>query len=135
VVELRATGMPLGLMPGMTYEEREATLAHGHSLLVHSDGLVEAHDPQRNMFGFPRLAALVGEAGGGQALIERLLRELDGFTGSGWEQEDDITLVTIERAATPATVTASPPEGTRVLDEPVRSSARRRARRAPPAAR
>jgi serine phosphatase RsbU (regulator of sigma subunit)/anti-sigma regulatory factor (Ser/Thr protein kinase) len=117
VVELRATGMPLGLMPAMTYEEREATLAHGQSLLFHSDGLVEAHDPQRTMFGFPRLAALVGETAGGQALIDRLLRELDRFTGSGWEQEDDITLVTIERAAAPATAAPSPPAGTRVLDE------------------
>jgi len=117
VVELRATGMPLGLMPAMTYEEREATLAHGQSLLFHSDGLVEAHDPRRNMFGFPRLAALVGETAGGQALIDRLLRELDGFTGSGWEQEDDITLVTIERAATPATASPPAPAGIRVLDE------------------
>jgi serine phosphatase RsbU (regulator of sigma subunit) len=113
VAELRATGMPLGLMAGMTYEEREATLAHGESLLFHSDGLVEAHDPQRNMFGFPRLAALVGETAGGQALIDRLLRELEGFTGSGWEQEDDITLVTLERTGAPATP-APVPAGTRV---------------------
>jgi serine phosphatase RsbU (regulator of sigma subunit)/anti-sigma regulatory factor (Ser/Thr protein kinase) len=117
VVELRATGMPLGLMPAMVYEELEATLDPGQSLLFHSDGLVEAHDPQRNMFGFPRLAGLVGETAGGQALIDRLLRELDGFTGSGWEQEDDITLVTIERASPPATAARSGPAGTRVLAE------------------
>jgi anti-sigma regulatory factor (Ser/Thr protein kinase) len=117
VVELRATGMPLGLMPAMAYEELETTLDPGQSLLFHSDGLVEAHDPQRNMFGFPRLARLVGETAGGQVLIDRLLRELDGFTGSGWEQEDDITLVTIERGSPAATAARSGPAGTRVLAE------------------
>jgi anti-sigma regulatory factor (Ser/Thr protein kinase) len=117
VVELRATGMPLGLMPAMAYEELETTLDPGQSLLFHSDGLVEAHDPQRKMFGFPRLARLVGETAGGQVLIDRLLRELGGFTGSGWEQEDDITLVTMERGSSAAAVTRSGPAGTRVLAE------------------
>ena len=102
VVELRATGMPLGAMPGMTYEEKEATLGPGDTLLLHSDGLVEAHDPQRRMFGFPRLAGLVDGCPGGRELIELLLGELNGFTGPGWEQEDDITLVTVQRAAVPA---------------------------------
>src|ERR671910_288731 len=58
--ELRATGMPLGLLPGMSYEEKEIVLERGDSVLFYSDGLVEAHDPQRDMFGFPRLQGLVG---------------------------------------------------------------------------
>jgi serine phosphatase RsbU (regulator of sigma subunit)/anti-sigma regulatory factor (Ser/Thr protein kinase) len=110
VVELRATGMPLGLMPAMSYEEREATLAPGDTLLLYSDGLVEAHDPERRMFGFPRLMTLVGACPGGRELIDRLLGELRGFTSPGWEQEDDITLVTIQRAALPA-VLGSPAAG------------------------
>jgi serine phosphatase RsbU (regulator of sigma subunit) len=105
VTELRATGMPLGLLPGMEYEEKEATLGPGDTLLLHSDGLAEAHNPERQMFGFPRLAALVGGCREGQELIDRLLRELEGFTGPGWEQEDDITLVAVQRAAAPAAVT------------------------------
>jgi serine phosphatase RsbU (regulator of sigma subunit)/anti-sigma regulatory factor (Ser/Thr protein kinase) len=124
VAELRATGMPLGLMPAMSYEEQEATLAPGDTLLLHSDGLVEAHDPKRRMFGFPRLMTLVGKCPGGRELIDRLLGELRGFTGPGWEQEDDITLVTIQRAAlpavpgSPASVGAgSPDSGARVLAE------------------
>ena len=36
--------MPLGLMPGMAYEEKEAVLAPGDTVLLHSDGIVEAHD-------------------------------------------------------------------------------------------
>jgi serine phosphatase RsbU (regulator of sigma subunit)/anti-sigma regulatory factor (Ser/Thr protein kinase) len=97
VTELRATGMPLGLLPGMRYEEHEATLQPGDRLLLHSDGLAEAHAPDRQMFGFPRLAELCGYPGGGETLIDRLLAELAAFTGPGWEQEDDITLVTLQR--------------------------------------
>jgi serine phosphatase RsbU (regulator of sigma subunit)/anti-sigma regulatory factor (Ser/Thr protein kinase) len=99
VTELRATGMPLGLLPEMTYEEKEATLALGDTVLLHSDGLAEAHNPKREMFGFPRVAFLTGEASDGEVLIDRLLKELQEFTGAGVEQEDDITLVTIGRRA------------------------------------
>jgi len=96
--ELRATGMPLGLMPGMGYEEKEIVLEKGESVLFYSDGLVEAHDPRREMFGFPRLQGLVGaQRSGGSSLISFLLSELRRFTGEGWEQEDDITLVTLDR--------------------------------------
>jgi serine phosphatase RsbU (regulator of sigma subunit) len=97
--ELRATGMPLGLLPGMGYEEKEILLQKGESVLFYSDGLVEAHDPRREMFGFPRLQGLVGtHRSGGSSLISFLLSELARFTGEDWEQEDDITLVTLERS-------------------------------------
>jgi anti-sigma regulatory factor (Ser/Thr protein kinase) len=100
--------MPLGLLPEMTYEEKEATLAPGDTVLLHSDGLAEAHNPEREMFGFPRVASLTGEASDGEVLIDRLLKELQEFTGPGVEQEDDITLVTIGRraAGAPAAKTA-----------------------------
>jgi serine phosphatase RsbU (regulator of sigma subunit) len=61
--ELRARRMPLGIMPGMSYEEGEVSLAEGNCVLFHSDGLVEAHNPKGEMFGFPRLRALVAEHG------------------------------------------------------------------------
>ncbi len=96
--ELRATGMPLGLMPGMEYEEKEVFLKPGESVLFYSDGLVEAHDPRREMFGFPRLQGFVGAHPGGATLVDFLLSELGRFTGEGWEQEDDITLVTLQRS-------------------------------------
>jgi len=94
-------------MPDMTYEEKETTLRPGDTVLLHSDGLVEAHDPERKMFGFPRLAELMEGCAGGPELIQLLLGELDGFTGPGWEQEDDITLVALQRAAVPAVTEAS----------------------------
>src|SRR5215203_2536638 len=99
--ELRATGMPLGLLPGMSYEEKEIVLDRGDSVLFYSDGLVEAHDPHRQMFGFPRLQGLVGaHRSDGPAMVNFLLSELARFTGEEWEQEDDITLVTLDRSET-----------------------------------
>jgi serine phosphatase RsbU (regulator of sigma subunit) len=97
--ELRARGMPLGLMPGMDYEEKEVVLEEGEAALFYSDGLVEAHDPKGEMFGFPRLRALIAEHGEERSLGNFLLEELYSFVGEGWEQEDDITLVTLRRAA------------------------------------
>jgi anti-sigma regulatory factor (Ser/Thr protein kinase) len=98
VRELRATGMPLGLMPGMVYEEREAVISPGECVLFHSDGLVEAHNPQREMFGGPRLRGLMADCSGTcPDLIARLLAELARFAGRGWEQEDDVTLVAMHR--------------------------------------
>jgi serine phosphatase RsbU (regulator of sigma subunit) len=97
--ELRARGMPLGLMPQMSYEEKEIVLDAGETVLFYSDGLVEAHDPEGEMFGFPRLRALIGEHGEERSLGDLLLEELYSFVGEGWEQEDDITLLTLRRSA------------------------------------
>jgi predicted ester cyclase len=97
--ELRARGMPLGLMPGMSYEEKETILEAGDSALFYSDGLVEAHNPEGEMFGFPRLRALIAQHGEEERVLrEFLMKELHSFTGEGWEQEDDITLVTLQRS-------------------------------------
>ncbi len=97
VCELRATGMPLGLMPAMVYEENEATLSPGESLLFYSDGLVEAHNAKRDMFGSPHLKELLSEHPGGTTLIDFLLSQLTAFTGRDWEQEDDVTMVAVHR--------------------------------------
>jgi serine phosphatase RsbU (regulator of sigma subunit)/anti-sigma regulatory factor (Ser/Thr protein kinase) len=96
--ELRARGMPLGLMPGMLYEEKETVLQPGDSLLLHSDGVVEAHDPEGAMFGFPRLKQCVADYPGGSELIDRVLSDLHAHTGPDAEQEDDITMVVLQRS-------------------------------------
>ena len=97
--ELRARGMPLGLMPGMSYEENEIVLDAGEAALFYSDGLMEAHDPKGEMFGFPRLRALMAEHGEDGSLGDLLMEELYSFVGESWEQEDDITLVTLRHVA------------------------------------
>jgi serine phosphatase RsbU (regulator of sigma subunit)/anti-sigma regulatory factor (Ser/Thr protein kinase) len=97
VSELIATGMPLGLMPGMDYEQHQATIKSGETLMLSSDGLVEAHNPDYDMFGFPRVQELVRNYSGGEGLIAHLMQNLQAFVGDAYEQEDDITILTIER--------------------------------------
>jgi serine phosphatase RsbU (regulator of sigma subunit) len=63
---------------------------------------VEAHNNLGEMFGFPRLRALVAEHGEHRSLGNFLLEELYSFVGEGWEQEDDITLLTLRRSAAPS---------------------------------
>lgn len=96
--ELWATGMPLGMLPGSRYDEHEITLEPGESLLFYSDGLVEAHNPGHEMFGLPRLQTLLTRQADETPLIDFLLAELHRFTGEKWEQEDDVTLMTLLRA-------------------------------------
>ncbi len=97
ILDLRAAGMPLGLIPGMVYDNKETTMSEGDCVLIYSDGLVEAHNPQGEMFSFNRLRDLMTCQYTGNTLIEYLLRQLGDFTGAGWEQEDDVTFVTLAR--------------------------------------
>jgi serine phosphatase RsbU (regulator of sigma subunit)/anti-sigma regulatory factor (Ser/Thr protein kinase) len=99
VDEFRATGMPLGLLEGMEYEEAEGSLGKGDTVLFSSDGLVEAHDPHGEMFGFPRLRERMSTHRGGANLLDRILGDLAAFTGADWEQEDDVTIVTLACSA------------------------------------
>jgi len=98
IAELKATGMPLGMLPGTRYDEHEETVEPGESILFYSDGLVEAHNPAQVMFGLPHLKELLGDHPGGTALIDYLRNKLASFTGSNWEQEDDVTLVVLYRS-------------------------------------
>jgi serine phosphatase RsbU (regulator of sigma subunit) len=97
IIEQRATGMPLGLMQGMVYEETEMILSEGDRLVLFSDGLVEAHNPQREMYGSDRMQESLANEAGDQGLIHTLLTGLAEFTGTGWEQEDDMTCVVLEK--------------------------------------
>jgi len=98
VIELRATGMPLGLMPGMTYDEVVAVLQPGEVMVLSSDGIVEAHGPDGEMFGFGAVRRTIGLAPDTD-VIGHLLEGFDRFVGPAHEAEDDVTLVSIRRAA------------------------------------
>lgn len=99
--EIRARGMPLGLMPEMIYEEKEVVINPGENVILYSDGLIEAHNPQGEMFGFPRLRDLLTVPQCGGELIACMVDELKTFTGPDWEQEDDVTFVSLERLPIP----------------------------------
>jgi serine phosphatase RsbU (regulator of sigma subunit) len=83
----------------VSYEEKEIELDYGQGVLFYTDGLVEAHDPKGEMFGFPRLRELIAEHAEQGPLGDFLLEELYAFVGEGWEQEDDITLLTLRRSS------------------------------------
>jgi serine phosphatase RsbU (regulator of sigma subunit) len=95
VKEIRATGMPLGLMPGMRYDGGETTITPGDTIVFHSDGVAEAHNRHKDMFGLPRMRSVIHTCSDPQLMIESLLAALREFTGDGWDQEDDITLVVV----------------------------------------
>ena len=118
VIELRATGMPLGLMPDIRYEETEGVIAPGSNVLLYSDGLVEAHDVTQQMYGFPRLREAMTVDDAGSELLDRLLETLHEFTGADWEQEDDITLVTLRRASGVSDQTGEAPTMTSAFSIP-----------------
>ena len=77
ISEFYATGMPLGLMPEMAYEQKEDVLRPGDCLLLYSDGLVEAHNRSREMFGEPRLRQLLqAQNPAGPGLLKCVLEPL-----------------------------------------------------------
>jgi serine phosphatase RsbU (regulator of sigma subunit)/anti-sigma regulatory factor (Ser/Thr protein kinase) len=119
VDELRATGMPLGLMEDMPYDESVGSLGVGDTVLFSSDGIVEAHDPNGEMFGFPRLRERMSTHRGGAVLLDRILGDLAAFTGADWEQEDDVTIVTLARTSEAPAKAVSPapePKPPKVMD-------------------
>ncbi len=97
VTEIMVRGMPLGLMPGMDYEEVEGALRPTESLTLTSDGLAEAHAPDGEMFGTDRLREAIAAVDGSGDLVAEALAAHEEFVGNGWEQEDDITMVTLTR--------------------------------------
>lgn len=90
-------GLPVGAFPGAVYREISQELKPGDMLLLMSDGVVEAHNVQGEMFGFERLEALLDEAhtlGDVRILVELVLTHVQEFIGEA-EQHDDITIVAV----------------------------------------
>lgn len=106
VTELRATGMPLGLMSGMAYEEQTYTLATGEVMVLTSDGITEAHNAEGEMYGFPRLMGRIG-AEASDDMVSLLVGDLEQFSDPDREQEDDITLVVVQRTSSAAASAAA----------------------------
>jgi sigma-B regulation protein RsbU (phosphoserine phosphatase) len=88
--------LPLGMHLGTEFSQLELELAPGDTLIFYTDGIVEAHDQCRELFGFERLEQLVREWGHlpPDELIERLLAEVHAFS-EGMPTHDDMTLVVV----------------------------------------
>lgn len=98
--KLRLTGAPLGIFPDQAYDEGEASLLPGDSLFLYSDGLVEAHDGSGAMLGFDGLAQIFASTHAQDNPLGDVIKAFQEFTGSQWQQEDDIALVVVQRCAT-----------------------------------
>ncbi|MEE8585660.1 MAG: SpoIIE family protein phosphatase [Acidobacteriota bacterium] len=101
VEELGSAGLILGAFDFATYESNPLELEPGDILLVYSDGLTEAANPEEELFGEENLIQLIRQHGGDGAelLEEKIFEALDEFT-RGMDQTDDITFMLIERSQT-----------------------------------
>lgn len=92
-----ASSYPLGVRDTITVQSRVAKLASGDTLVLYSDGLIEARrDGSDEMFGFDRFEAALARhfARGPRGLVSGLLRDLEDFTGQT-PREDDMTLLVL----------------------------------------
>jgi serine phosphatase RsbU (regulator of sigma subunit) len=100
VEELPASGLPLGVLPGISYTESRVELDSGDLLAIYSDGLSEAADGEEEEYGPERLAALL--PGLAALSLEQagaaILADVDRFTGNR-RLQDDLSLVLLRRMA------------------------------------
>jgi serine phosphatase RsbU (regulator of sigma subunit) len=95
-LDVPGPSLPLGIQPEIPYATLELALEPGDTLVFYTDGIVEAHNPQRELFGFERLEAIVRELGDltPEQLIDTLLTAVDVFS-HGRQQHDDMTLLVL----------------------------------------
>lgn len=105
---LGATGVPLGLFPGMTWGQMSVAMHEGDMLVLYSDGVSEAQTASYDEFGLERLGHVVERKRHRPAseIITAVISAIDDFI-EGAPQFDDITLLVIRRIALPHARTPS----------------------------
>jgi sigma-B regulation protein RsbU (phosphoserine phosphatase) len=87
--------LPLGILPGTSYEEAVVRLGAGDAILFYTDGITEAMNEAGELYGEERLDRLVAShAGDAAALIERVLADVRTFEGVR-PAADDRTLLAV----------------------------------------
>ncbi|VVB69087.1 Stage II sporulation protein E (SpoIIE) [uncultured archaeon] len=96
---MEVTGIALGMMADMEYEQRQTALERGDVLLLYTDGIVEAMDAKEDLFSLERLKSSLTAAAelSAQEMLDAILADLKRFVG-GEAQSDDITAVVIKAA-------------------------------------
>ena len=88
-----ASGAPLGMMPGMKYSQDAVKLERGETVILYTDGIIEAMNAREELYGYERFEALVKQSGAHPgALKESIIGDVNRFTGLS-PQHDDMTLV------------------------------------------
>jgi sigma-B regulation protein RsbU (phosphoserine phosphatase) len=98
-LEILTTGsLVLGFMPRHTYKAAETSLEPGETLVIYSDGVTEAMNPNSDQFEEERLYALATKwhKSGAQMLTDRVIADVRSFAGAR-AQSDDITLLVVRR--------------------------------------
>jgi serine phosphatase RsbU (regulator of sigma subunit) len=98
IESLAPDAYPLGIFDSASYQSRVFRLDKGDILVVYSDGLTDAENPQEEMFGKERLLEIIQREApsGGRAVEQRFLKAIEDFT-QGMPQTDDITFVVVEK--------------------------------------
>jgi sigma-B regulation protein RsbU (phosphoserine phosphatase) len=97
---LRRTGLPLGILEEVTWEQRTVQIASGDALVLYSDGVTDAEDGKGMFFGHDRLLEILGANRGRSALDvqDALMAEVHRFVGDA-PQFDDLTLMVVVRSS------------------------------------
>jgi serine phosphatase RsbU (regulator of sigma subunit) len=96
---LMNTGPPLGLFEDQVWERRSVTVQPGDVLVLYTDGITEAQNPQGGFFSVERLVESVKKSArdSAQDIQNNIFYEVDRFVGQS-AQDDDIALIVITRA-------------------------------------
>lgn len=94
---VRSLGTALGFEPGLEFERTELSLNPGDTLILYSDGVNEAFNPQEDCYGNDRLLADAGALNGqaAAAITSSLLQKVRTFA-AGAPQSDDIAILTLK---------------------------------------
>jgi sigma-B regulation protein RsbU (phosphoserine phosphatase) len=100
ISELERTGVPLGIIDGMTWQQKSTQINPGDILLLYTDGITEAQDAQEAFFDEDRVQDFIRANLGRSAddIQTDLIAQVDTFVGAA-PQFDDITLLVVVRRA------------------------------------
>lgn len=97
-IELESTGLILGIFEESSYSKEETQLQPGDVLILFSDGITEAMNPDLDMYGSERLQTLIqnNREKSASSIADLILKDIDSHA-KGATQSDDITLLIIKR--------------------------------------
>lgn len=98
LTKLSRGGLVLGPDPSAEYSRGDVRMKAGDTLMMYTDGIIEAENPHEEQFGMDRLGGVISGTGSGDArsLVEDVFEAADHFS-AGNRQRDDMTVVVVRR--------------------------------------
>ena len=99
IIEIESGDLPLGSMKRVEYESTTFDLTEGDVLIFHTDGLIEALNPEEEMYGterFKESVSRIPDNFDAEAIVQHIVNDARDFVGEA-EQYDDLTIVVIKR--------------------------------------